>query len=103
VSLVGLIASGILGLAFSPGDSAVPAGATTPVSLEEALRLGDLHSPLVRRAQAETTDGWRAGKFDLFRVIQASRDVGEARRAQLAAIEDFWQAVVELDRATGAI
>ncbi len=49
------------------------------------------------------TEGWRAGKFDLFRVIQASRDVGEARRAQLEAIRDFWQAVIDLDRATGAI
>ncbi len=49
------------------------------------------------------TDGWRAGKFDLFRVIQASRDVGEARRAQLEALREFWQAVIDLDRATGAI
>ena len=49
------------------------------------------------------TEGWRAGKFDLFRVIQASRDVGDARRAELEALRDFWQAVIALDRATGAI
>lgn len=208
MSLVGLAASGILGLAFAASASAVPAGEPTPVSLEDALRLGDLHSPLVRRAQAETTvvaahdvgaslilpsnpivavvagsrrepappngvqrslqciahleqtievAGQRGARravvrqsldvaasrealarsetrarvrtafmkglitaaqaraarapetivdqlFEAVRVvIQASRDVGEARRAQLAAIQDFWHAVVEPDRASGAL
>jgi cobalt-zinc-cadmium efflux system outer membrane protein len=49
------------------------------------------------------TDGWRAGKFDLFRVIQATRELGEARRAQLEAVRDFWEATIDLDRATGAV
>ncbi|HEX2573798.1 MAG TPA: TolC family protein [Polyangia bacterium] len=48
------------------------------------------------------TEGWRAGKFDLFRVIQASREAGEARRRLLEVLGEFWQAVIELDRATGA-
>ena len=47
------------------------------------------------------TEGWRAGKFDLFRVIQASREAGEARRRLLEVLGEFWQAVIELDRATG--
>lgn len=47
------------------------------------------------------TEGWRAGKFDLFRVIQASREAGEARRRLLDVLGEFWQAVIELDRATG--
>jgi cobalt-zinc-cadmium efflux system outer membrane protein len=48
------------------------------------------------------TEGWRAGKFDLFRVIQAAREAGEARRRLLEVLGEFWQAVIELDRATGA-
>lgn len=47
------------------------------------------------------TEGWRAGKFDLFRVIQASREAGDARRRLLEVLGEFWQAVIELDRATG--
>ena len=70
---------------------------------EQAKILETRVAPAAESSVTLLTEGWRAGKFDLFRVIQASRDVGEARRAQLDAIEDFWQAVVELDRATGAI
>jgi outer membrane protein, heavy metal efflux system len=47
------------------------------------------------------TQGWRAGKFDLFRVIQASREAGEARQRQLQLLGALWDAVIELDRATG--
>jgi cobalt-zinc-cadmium efflux system outer membrane protein len=74
------------------------------VSTFEQAKILETKVAPVSEANAELlTDGWRAGKFDLFRVIQASRDVGDARRAQLEAIRDFWQAVIELDRATGAI
>jgi cobalt-zinc-cadmium efflux system outer membrane protein len=60
-------------------------------------------APAADKNVALLTEGWRAGKFDLFRVIQASREAGEARRAQLASVRDFWHAVIALDRATGAI
>jgi cobalt-zinc-cadmium efflux system outer membrane protein len=70
---------------------------------EQAKILETTVAPAAEASANLLTDGWRAGKFDLFRVIQASREVGEARRAQLEAIREFWQAVIELDRATGAI
>jgi len=49
------------------------------------------------------SEGWRAGKFDLFRVIQVTREAGEAHRRQLELLGAVWQAVVELDRVTGAL
>ncbi|HVU01596.1 MAG TPA: TolC family protein [Polyangiaceae bacterium] len=48
------------------------------------------------------TDGWHAGKFDLFRVVQAAREAGEARRRQLEVMAALWQVAIDLDRATGA-
>ena len=58
--------------------------------------------PAAERARDLLTQGWQAGKFDLFRVIQASREAGEARRHQIEALGQLWQATIELDRATGA-
>ena len=85
---------------------------TITVEVERALR-----TTVARRAEAELWErevvpaaeatvelvqqGWRAGKFDLFRVIQASREAGEARRRQLEVLGALWQASIELDRATG--
>ena len=57
--------------------------------------------PAAERARDLLTQGWQAGKFDLFRVIQVSREAGEARRHQLEALGSLWQAAIELDRATG--
>ncbi len=45
--------------------------------------------------------GWRAGKFDLFRVVQVAREAAEAQRKQLEALGSLWQSVIELDRAVG--
>ena len=70
---------------------------------EQAKLLETRIAPAAEAGVSLITEGWRAGKFDLFRVVQASREVGDARRAQLEAIRDFWQAVIELDRATGAV
>jgi outer membrane protein, heavy metal efflux system len=58
--------------------------------------------PSAERARDLLTQGWQAGKFDLFRVIQVSREAGEARRHQIEALGNLWQAAIELDRATGA-
>jgi cobalt-zinc-cadmium efflux system outer membrane protein len=57
--------------------------------------------PAAERARDLLTQGWQAGKFDLFRVIQVSREAGEARRHQIEALGSLWQASIELDRATG--
>lgn len=46
-------------------------------------------------------EGWRAGKFDFFRVLAASRALWDARRAQFQILAELWLAIIELDRATG--
>lgn len=48
-------------------------------------------------------EGWRAGKFDFFRVIQASREVWVARRTYFETLGELWLAVIELDRALGQV
>jgi cobalt-zinc-cadmium efflux system outer membrane protein len=57
--------------------------------------------PAAEAALDLLTQGWRAGKFDLFRIIQASRDSAEARRRALENLGELWQARIELDRAMG--
>jgi cobalt-zinc-cadmium efflux system outer membrane protein len=47
------------------------------------------------------TEGWRAGKFDLFRLIQTSRDASEAKRLYLETLGLLWDSAIELDRAVG--
>ena len=57
--------------------------------------------PAAERAVELITQGWRAGKFDLFRVIQASREAAETRRDYLVALGALWEATIALDRAVG--
>lgn len=45
--------------------------------------------------------GWQAGKFDLFRVITASRELAETRLRLLDLLESLWLAAIELERAVG--
>jgi len=47
------------------------------------------------------TQGWRVGKFDLFRVVQVSREAGEARRKELEVLGTLWESSIELGRAVG--
>ena len=47
------------------------------------------------------TDGWSAGKFDLFRVLQTTRDASVARRLYLETMGALWDATIALDRAVG--
>ncbi|HVY37729.1 MAG TPA: TolC family protein, partial [Polyangia bacterium] len=47
------------------------------------------------------TDGWKAGKFDLFRVLQTTRDATVARRLYLETLGAAWDATIALDRAAG--
>lgn len=80
--------------------------------VERAQRGVSLHGELVKSIAGEmlpaaesaadlVTQGWRAGKFDLFRVIQASREAAEARRSYLQALGALWTAAISLDRAVG--
>lgn len=45
--------------------------------------------------------GWLAGRFDVFRVATAARDVARVRAARLDALEGAWIARIALDRASG--
>ena len=62
---------------------------------KEVLPPAERNIELLRR-------GWQAGKFDLFRVITASRELMEARLRHLDLLEELWVAAIELERAVGA-
>lgn len=47
--------------------------------------------------------GWQAGKFDLFRVIAASRELADTRLRGLSLLEELWSAALELERAVGVV
>lgn len=54
------------------------------------------------RASAELVEtGWRAGKFDLFRVLQIQREANEARRKRLEVLGELWAATISLLRSVG--
>jgi len=82
------------------------------LEVDHALRAVALRGEQVRLDREEVvpaaeaaldllTQGWRAGKFDLFRVIQASREAGEAHRRALEDLGLLWEARIELSRAMG--
>ena len=58
--------------------------------------------PAADSAVTLMTEGWRAGKFDLFRLLQTSRDASEARRLHLETLGLLWESSIALDRAVGA-
>jgi outer membrane protein, heavy metal efflux system len=81
--------------------------------VERAYRAVSAQEEIVRVLEGEVvpaaesaldliTQGWRAGKFDLFRVVQASREAGDARRSYLENLGALWAASIALDRAVGA-
>lgn len=45
--------------------------------------------------------GWLGGKFDLFRVVQVTREAADARRRQLEVLNELWRARIDLLRVTG--
>lgn len=62
--------------------------------VQTVLPLAERNLDLLRR-------GWQAGKFDLFRVITASRELAETRLRHLDLLDDLWKATIELERAVG--
>jgi cobalt-zinc-cadmium efflux system outer membrane protein len=69
---------------------------------EEARIWAEQVVPAAEQNLVLVTEGFRAGKFDLFRVVQAARDAADARRKQLEVIGALWQTAIDLDRAAGA-
>jgi cobalt-zinc-cadmium efflux system outer membrane protein len=57
--------------------------------------------PAAERTLELVEVGWLAGRFDMFRVATAARDVARVRSARLDALEGAWMARIALDRAAG--
>jgi len=53
------------------------------------------------RSRDLVLEGWRAGKFDLFRLLAVEAEFVAARRAYLQALADVWTAEIEIDRTIG--
>ena len=83
-------------------DAEVERALRTVITESEIVRTWEsLVLPAAESAVELITEGWRAGKFDLFRVIQASREASDARRSQLETLGALWEASIAVDRATG--
>ncbi len=59
--------------------------------------------PTAERTMQLVEAGWRSGRFDLFRVTSAARDVARVRRLRLDAFEAAWMQRIALDRAVGGL
>jgi cobalt-zinc-cadmium efflux system outer membrane protein len=67
----------------------------------ELAQVRDRAMPAAERAFALIERGWKAGRFDVFRLTAAARDVVRVRARHLDVLEAAWLARVELDRAAG--
>lgn len=70
---------------------------------KELRVLEDELIPAAAAALRLLDEGWRAGKFDLFRVIAASRELWESRQERIAVAGRLAAAAVELERASGTL
>jgi outer membrane protein, heavy metal efflux system len=59
--------------------------------------------PAAERTLELVEQGWLAGRFDVFRVATAARDVARVRASRLDALEAAWLARIALDRAAGGV
>lgn len=66
------------------------------VLVEQAL-------PAAERSQALVEAGWRAGRFDIFRVTATTRDLLRVHGLRREGLRRAWQARIELERLTGVL
>ncbi len=59
--------------------------------------------PSAQKALDLTEIGFRSGRFDVFRVTAAAREVSKVRAMRLDALEAGWLDRIELDRAAGGL
>jgi cobalt-zinc-cadmium efflux system outer membrane protein len=70
-------------------------------------RLGELEVlgrdgiPAAERRLALVEEGWRAGRFDIFRVTAAAQDLARLRSMRLEALARLWEDRLFLERLTG--
>jgi cobalt-zinc-cadmium efflux system outer membrane protein len=59
--------------------------------------------PNAERTQALVEEGWRAGRFDVFRLTAATRELLHVRRERLETLAAAWRDYIELERASGGL
>lgn len=59
--------------------------------------------PTAQRTLELVETGWRSGRFDIFRVTSAARDLARVRGLRLDALEAAWMERIALDRAVGGL
>lgn len=59
--------------------------------------------PSARRTRDLIEQGWRAGRFDVFRLTTATRDVLRLEREHIDTLSAAWSDWVELQRASGGL
>lgn len=59
--------------------------------------------PAARRTQALIEQGWRAGRFDIFRLTTATRDALRLEQERLETLLAAWNDFIELQRASGGL
>jgi cobalt-zinc-cadmium efflux system outer membrane protein len=73
--------------------------ATCRARRAQAMLLEERSLPQAKAALELVEKGWRAGKYDVFRVSAAARDLSRLRGADLDAVGLAWRAQIALSRA----
>ncbi|MFO0678317.1 MAG: TolC family protein [Polyangiaceae bacterium] len=68
---------------------------------KELTTLTETAIPAAERTLELVETGWLAGRFDIFRVTTASRDLARIRELRLDALEAVWLERIALERAVG--
>ncbi len=69
----------------------------------QVMLLTDNALPNARRTQSLIEEGWRAGRFDVFRLTGAARDTLRLEREHLETLLAAWADWVELQRTSGGL
>jgi cobalt-zinc-cadmium efflux system outer membrane protein len=67
----------------------------------ELAHLTEQALPAAARTLSLAEAGWQAGRFDLFRLLTATRDALRVRSHRVDALEAVWISYIELQRAAG--
>jgi cobalt-zinc-cadmium efflux system outer membrane protein len=73
------------------------------VRLRQLATLTNDALPAANRNEDLVEEGWRAGRFDIFRLTAATRELNRVRRQRLETLLAAWNDYVELQRATGGL
>lgn len=70
---------------------------------QQVMLLTEHALPQARRTQSLIEEGWRAGRFDIFRLTGAARDTLRLEREHLETLSAAWADWVELQRTSGGL